>query len=105
MITEKITLPDGIVFEGATHRDMEIRPQKIRDSVDALEDERAQNNNAYLGVAVLAGQVLSLGSIPKERITAELLLELSEDDMAEINRGLERLRNRVKSFRVQNTGQ
>ena len=55
-------------------------------------------------MAVLAGQVLSLGSIPKERITAELLLDLSEDDMAEINRGLERLRNRVKSFRVQNTG-
>jgi microcystin-dependent protein len=58
MITEKITLPDGIEYNGTMHRDMEIRPQKVRDSVEAMENERAQNNNAYLGLAMLAGQIL-----------------------------------------------
>lgn len=102
MITEKITLLDGIEYEGVTHRDLVIRQQKIRDSIDALDDDRAQNNNAYMGLAVLAGQVISLGSIPKDKITPELLMDLSDDDMNEINEGLARLRNRVKNFRAEN---
>jgi len=104
MITEKITLLDGIEYEGVMQRDMEIRPQKVRDSVEAMENERAQNNNAYLGLAVLAGQTLRLGTVPKDQITADLLMELSEDDMSVINSGLERLRNRVQSFRAENKG-
>ncbi|MDD5676337.1 MAG: hypothetical protein PHC61_19345 [Chitinivibrionales bacterium] len=104
MITEKFTLPDGIEYEGKIHREVEIRPQKVRDSIDAMENERAQTNEAYLGLAILAGQILCLGDIPKEKITAELLMELSDDDMIEINQGLARLRNRVKSFREENKG-
>ena len=99
MITEKITLLDGLEYEGVMHREMEVRPQKIRDSIDALEDDRAQRNEAYLGLAVLAGQIIRFGSIPKDKINTALLLDLSDDDMIEIKKGLERLRNRLKSFR------
>lgn len=102
MITEKITLLDGIEYDGVTHRDIEIRPQKVRDSIDAYDDDRARENDAYLGLAVLAAQVVSFGTIPKKNVTPELLMEMSEDDMAEINKGLARLRNRVKSFRTEN---
>ncbi|KUG24575.1 hypothetical protein ASZ90_005605 [hydrocarbon metagenome] len=104
MITEKFKLPDGIEYEGKIHREVELRPQKVGDSINALEDERAQTNEAYLGLAVLARQIISLGSIPKDKITAELLMDLSEDDMVVINQGLARLRNRVKSFREKNKG-
>lgn len=104
MITEKITLVDGIEYEGAIQREIEIRPQKVRDSIDAYDDDRARENDAFLGLAVLAAQVVSLGAVPKKNITTELLMEMSEDDMAEINKGLARLRNRVKSFRTENTG-
>jgi hypothetical protein len=102
MITEKITLLDGLEYDGVIHRDIEIRPQKVRDSVEAYDDDRARENDAFLGLAVLAAQVVSFGTIPKKNVTPELLMEMSEDDMAEINKGLARLRNRVKSFRSEN---
>ena len=102
MITEKITLLDGVEYEGAMQREIEIRPQKVRDSVEAYDDDRARTNDAFLGLAVLAAQIVSFGSIPQKKITPDLLMELSEDDMAEINKGLARLRNRVKSFRSEN---
>lgn len=104
MITEKFTLLDGIEFGGKTHRDIEMRPRKVGDSVNALENERAQTNEAYMGLVILAAQIIALGDIPKDQITADLLMDITDDDMTEINEKLVRLRNRVKTFRTENTG-
>lgn len=99
MITEKGQLIVGIEFKGKVHTDFELRPQIVADSVDAVEDERAQRNESYLGLIVLSKQLIKLGEIPVDQITAQLLMGLCDIDMAEINAGLGRLQKRLKSFR------
>ncbi|MBI4746827.1 MAG: hypothetical protein HY786_09940 [Deltaproteobacteria bacterium] len=99
MITEKGQLPVGIVYNGKTHKEFVIRPQKVRDSVEALEDERANTNNAYLGIALLTRQIEAIGDMPKDKITTELLMDMYDVDIGALNDAKERLAKRLKSFR------
>jgi hypothetical protein len=99
MITEKITLTIGIEHAGKEHREMELRPQKVGDAIDALENDRARQNDHYLGLCVLSKQIIRLGDIPPAAITPELLMGLYEIDMTVINEGLRRLQVRQISFR------
>ena len=99
MFTEKGTLPIGIEYDGKIHRDFELRPQTVADSVDAVEEDRARDNESYLGVVVLAKQMIKLGDIPREDITTNLLLGMYDVDIAAVNEALGRLRKRLLSFR------
>lgn len=99
MITEKGTLPIGIEFEGRVHRDFELRPQKVKDSVDVMEDPRAQKNDGYFGVAVLARLIEKLGDIPKEKITPSLLLEMWDEDLKALHEAKGRVSQKLASFR------
>jgi phage FluMu protein gp41 len=99
MQTEKGMLPTGIEHGGAIHRAFEMRPRKVRDSIEAMEDPRARDNDSYMGLAILSGQMLSLGDIPKDQITTELLMELYETDLAELYAAAGRLEKRQQSFR------
>jgi phage FluMu protein gp41 len=99
MITEKGTLIIGIEYEGKIHKEFELRPQIVRDSIDAAEDDRAKRNDSYLGLCVLAKQIIKLGDIPKEKITAELLMNMYEVDLAVISEASRRLQKRLQSFR------
>lgn len=99
MITEKCTLFIGIEHGEKTHRDMELRPQKVGDAITALENERARQNEGYLGLCVLARQIIRFGDIPADDITPELLMEIYEADMTVINDALRRLQVRQTSFR------
>lgn len=99
MITEKGTLVIGVEYDGKTHTDFELRPQIVADSVDAMEDEKARRNDSYLGLIVVAKQLIKLGDIPKEQITAELLMGMQDIDMSEINGALKRLQIKQQSFR------
>ena len=97
-MTEKGTLPIGVEHEGRTHKEFELRPQLVRDSVDALEDDRAQRNDTYLGVCVLAKQLIRLGDIPREKLTPGLLMDMYEADLAAISAAARRLQQRLARF-------
>jgi hypothetical protein len=98
-LTVKGVLPAGIEVGGVVHRDFELRPQLVRDSIEGLQDARANDNPSYLGLVMLASQIISLGSLPKESINAELLMDAYELDMQELMGGAAQLRERLKTFR------
>lgn len=99
MITEKGTLIIGIEYEGKVHKEFELRPQLVKDSIDAIEDDRARKNESYLGLSVIGKQIIRLGDIPKEKITAEMLMNMYEVDLAVISDASRRLQKRLQSFR------
>lgn len=99
MITEKGTLPIGVEFGGKVHREFELRPQKVKDSVDVMEDARALKNDGYFGVAVLARQIEKLGDIPKEEISPALLLEMWDDDLKVLHEAQGRASQKLATFR------
>lgn len=103
MLTEKGILPVGIEYEGIVHREFEIREQRVRDLVAVYDNPevagRAESNDAFLGLCILAGQVVSLGAIPAEAITPELLLDMTQEDFNELSNAARRLEERRKSFR------
>lgn len=103
MLTEKGTLPGGVEFDGQIHKEFEIREQLVRDGVAVYDDPdraaRAEKNDAYMGLCILAGQVLSLGSIPKDSISPELLMDMSQEDFNALNDASGRLTVRRASFR------
>ncbi len=101
MLTEKGTLPVGVEFEGKVHREYELRPQQVKDSVEAYEDARSRKNDAYFGICVLCMQVVRLGDIPKAEITPALLMEMYDDDLKELQKGKERVEEKLRSFRGQ----
>ena len=63
----------GVEVDGVVHQNFTMRPRLVRDAVTALEDPKAQGNDAYRGVALLAQQLESLGTLAKEQITTDLL--------------------------------
>lgn len=103
MLREKGTLPGGVEYEGQVHREFEIREQRVRDLVAVYDNpetaRRAESNDAFMGLCVLAGQVVSLGSIPVEAITPELILDMAQEDFNELSAAAKRLEERRKSFR------
>lgn len=101
MLTEKGVLPIGVEFNGKVHRDFIIRPKKVKDSVEALDDPRAGKSDAFFGVCVMSRQVEKLGDIPKKDITADLLAEMYEEDFRALNAASERLAKRLASFRAE----
>jgi hypothetical protein len=85
MKTVKGTLTQGIEFDGKTHVDYEIRTGTIGDLVELYDTpmaERASKNFYFQQTALTALRLVKLGGIPKDRITPELLLTLSETDMS-----------------------
>lgn len=80
MITQTGKLVYGIEHGGKVHVDFELRLPTIGDNITALE-EVGTESNLRLGVAMMAASIVSLGDIPPEEITYELLAkELVDDD-------------------------
>lgn len=103
MLTEKGTLPMGVEMEGTLHRDFEIRPQKVRDTVDQFDDPeragRCMKNSQYFAACLFAGRLVSLGTIPREKITPELILDMEPEDYEAIQVASGRLEERMATFR------
>lgn len=99
MITEEGTLPVGVEFKEKVHRDFEIRPQKVSDTVEAMEDPRALKNDGYFGVAVLVKQIVKLGDIPKEEITPSLVMGMWDVDLKALHEAQGRASQKLASFR------
>ena len=98
-ITEKGTLAVGIEHGSKIHKEFELRPQMVRDSIEAMEDERAVKNDSYYGICLLVKQIKTLGDIPGENITPELLMDMTEVDFKILMEGKEALDKRLCTFR------
>jgi len=99
MITEKGTLIVGVEYDGKRHKEFTLRPQLVRDSIEAMEDDRARTNESYLGLIVLSKQLVCVGDIPPDKISPAILMDMHATDMEVVNDALRRLQERLKSFR------
>lgn len=99
MLTEKGQLQIGVEFQGKTHKEFIIRAQKVKDSVEAFEDERAGKNDVYFGLALLSRQIEKLGDIPLKDITPQLLMNLYDVDLKILYQAKDRLEKKMSSFR------
>jgi hypothetical protein len=103
MFTEKGTLPIGVEYDGKVHSDFEIREQIVRDMIDVFDDPkqalRAAVNSYYLGICITANLLIGIGTIPKEAITADMLLGMYQEDINALKAAEKRLEERRDSFR------
>lgn len=94
----------GVFFDGKHHVDFEIRLPLMKDNIRVASLYPGESALA-LSVAVMAQAIVSLGDIPKEKITFELLAEeLVEDDFDILNEAFNTLKkkrvSRVKSLSI-----
>ncbi len=79
--THSATLPIGVFYQGQLHRDFTIRMSTVGDEIAVVEDGIPESGTL---VGVLARCLTTLGSIPAEEITYQLLCDalVSEDYQA-----------------------
>lgn len=94
----KGVLPIGIIHDGHTHRVFEVRPRKVRDSIDASADPEIAGDDSLLGLGILSRQIVSIGTIPPEEITWRLLYEAWEDDIKEIDSKTKEAAEKLRTF-------
>ncbi len=104
MITEKRTLPIGIEYKGQKHRDLEVRHRLVKDLVAAHDNPLMSKSESNYEICCLAEQIIKLGEIPKEDITAALLTEMYIDDFDTLVEAAEKARQRVASFCARKKG-
>ncbi|WP_164119783.1 hypothetical protein [Serratia marcescens] len=79
--THSATLPIGVFYQGQLHRDFTIRMSTVGDEIAVVEDGIPDSGTL---VGVMARCLTTLGSIPAEEITYQLLCDalVSEDYQA-----------------------
>ncbi|WP_217923598.1 hypothetical protein [Miltoncostaea oceani] len=84
------TLPRGYVdASGGTHREGLMRLATARDEIEPLRDPAVRENEAYLGVLLLARVITRIGSVTE--ITPELVEGLYAADFDHLQKLYERL--------------
>jgi hypothetical protein len=99
MITEKGTLPIGIEKDGKWHRDFEIRPRLVKDTMEVAREQdmqRLEGDDIFFSLCLTAKQIIRIGDISP--LPVDLLLEMYDLDIAEINIAKEKLAARLQSF-------
>ena len=82
-MTETGILPIGVTVDGVTHRDFEIRGAKLLDNIEATDEllERGEPlDQLRLSSALMARQLVRLGTLPKTSITTDLMRGLDIAD-------------------------
>lgn len=70
--THSATLPIGVFYQGQLHRDFTVRVSTVGDEIAVVEDGIPDSGTA---VGVLARCITTLGSIPAEDVTYQLLCD------------------------------
>ena len=84
------TLPRGYVdASGETHREGQMRLATARDEIEPLRDPAVRENEAYLGVLLLARVITRIGSVTD--VTPELIEGLFAADFDHLQKLYERL--------------
>lgn len=79
VVTVSGELPDGVEVDGQVHRAFTLRPPKVRDNAEAV-DEVGATNAVALSAAILARQIVTLGTLKPEQITYDLVAEMHPED-------------------------
>ena len=99
METEKGTLSIGVEFGGKMHRDFELRPLTVGDSVTGYEYPGAKTNEVLYGVVIMTRRLVKLGDIPAASITPDLILSMHDADFKLLLTADEALGERLATFR------
>lgn len=81
MQTARGELIVGVEEGGAWHRAFVMREATVGDAIAAVDDAGPDASVLRIRVHKAARQLISLGDLPSEAITAELLLALPEEDL------------------------
>jgi len=101
-LTEKDSLDYGIEYpadSGRLHYDFEMRLATVEDNIAAYEHPTILGggvSNMRVNVAIYANCLLSLGSIPADEITPELLGSLVATDYDKLSEAQDRLKKKLK---------
>jgi predicted TIM-barrel enzyme len=82
-ITTKGVLPIGVEVDGVLHRDFEIRGATVGDNIDVTEEMAEADEAATplrIGTAMMARQLVKLGTLLPEQITTELVRTMHTAD-------------------------
>ncbi len=90
----------GIEYQGAIHKDFVLRQQTVGDEIDAAEADAP--DSAY-GAVLMAMCLDSLGTIPKDDLTYQLIRGLSSDDYILLQQKRAELKKKLKDMNA-NTG-
>lgn len=85
------TLQVGIVYNGETHRDFTLHLPTVGDEIDVSESGAP---DAGFGVALMASCLDTLGTIPKEAITYDLLRDMDSDDYRQLTAARDALKKK-----------
>jgi hypothetical protein len=94
-LTIEGALPVGLDFAGKTHKTFKLRPAKVRDTIEVTTEVGVDDNLKFM-LGILSRLLISLGDIPKENITSELLAELYDVDLAELQLAQEKLEKKLR---------
>lgn len=72
-------LAEGVCVDGVWHRTFTLRPPTVADNIAAV-DEVGTTNAVALSVAILAQQLVQLGSLQPKQITYTLIAGLHPTD-------------------------
>ena len=85
----------GVDVDGQAQREFTLRLPTVGDEIEAAESEVPGFN-----VMLMSLCLLSLGSVPKDKITYELLLGLDSDDFVLLGLAREALKKKRKEWSV-----
>lgn len=94
LLTEKGKLPIGVVFDGKRQQDFELRPATVADNIDATMEVGA-DSPLTLMTGVFARQLLKLGDVPRDMLTADLVKQMHPMDFNAIEKADEDLRKKL----------
>lgn len=78
-LTETGTLPGGVEVDGVLQREFELRLPTVADNIAAV-DEVGSTNPVALGAAILARQLVRLGTLDAKHITFDLVTGMHPAD-------------------------
>ena len=90
----------GITIDDETHTEFVMREATIRDAINAIDKRNAsgQGLESYLTLQLYqaAEQLESLGTLSADKIDAELLMNLNEDDFAPLLEALDNVKKKPR---------
>jgi hypothetical protein len=101
VISEVGTLPIGVMHAGERCRNFTLRPLQVKDSLAVRRSpdaDKAAADDEYMGLCLL-GRRLTIEGVPMEVQNLDFMLNLYDDDLAEIMAAEGRLSEELARFR------
>jgi hypothetical protein len=91
-------LPVGIEKDGKWHREFEIRPALVKDTIEVADEQEPKKleNASYYSICLTAKEIVRIGDIIP--VNAELVMGMLDEDFGEIVKAKARLATRLRSF-------